>query len=309
MAILQGDPTERNVYLALEDVPALGITGASLTCKYRKEGQSSFTNKILTSSNWVEVGVGYYVIKFTAQEMDTAGDFYYTLAGSGFDNFQFDEFEVESASPTGGFVTTPQGKPTERNVYLTMDDEPVTGISPNSVELHYRKEGQYTFTTKPLSNSNWEEVGDGTYVIKFTAQEMDTAGYFFYTLVSGEFNNFLYDEFTIESTSPPGGGTVASEPQVCVVRGTIRNVGGSPSGRHSRILARPVEFPTSINGNLISADAQWVYPNSDGSFQFSLIQGSTVIFEIERTGIRAQVVIPTKPMANIVDLLPPLLTP
>lgn len=196
-----------------------------------------------------------------------------------------------------------QASTVERNIYLTLADVPATGLTPGDVVCKYRKDGQTALTTKTLDGSNWIEVGDGFYILKFTATEMDTLGYFFFTLSGPGFDNFLYDEFTIEPNPATAEGFVP--PEICVVSGSVRNVGGQVSSQ-VRVVARPVQFPTTYGSNLINADAQWTYINSDGSFQLSLVRGSTVIIEIDRAGIRHQVVIPDAPTADLLDLLPPL---
>lgn len=86
--------TERTVYLELAGVAATAILPTQVTCKIKKAGQVSFDTKVLNSLTWINLGSGYYTIKFSADDMSRVGSFIYTLAGAGFDNFAFDEFTV-----------------------------------------------------------------------------------------------------------------------------------------------------------------------------------------------------------------------
>jgi hypothetical protein len=195
-----------------------------------------------------------------------------------------------------------QSSTVERTSYLSKLDVPVTGILFSEVVCRYRKEGGI-LVTKTLDSSSWTEVGDGFYYVTFSPAEMNTLGYFFYTLTSTKFDNFVYDEFSIEPS--PGSIAPLVPPGICVISGTLKDIGGNIP-RNCRVSARAVDYPVRAGEALINSDAVYTYPDSLGNFQLSLLQGATVIFEIERTAIRNQVTVPATPTANLADLIPPI---
>ena len=56
---------------------------ASLIIRYRKEGETSFTVKTIVTEDWINVGEGWYDIRFTASELDTKKNFDYEVECSG----------------------------------------------------------------------------------------------------------------------------------------------------------------------------------------------------------------------------------
>jgi hypothetical protein len=193
-----------------------------------------------------------------------------------------------------------QNNAAERNLLLTLADVPALGVDPSTVVCSYRKEGQSTLTVKPLDSSNFVELGGGYYFIKFTATEMNTLGYFFYTLTSPEFDNFLYDEFTIE---PAPGGEVTPTPGICVIHGVV-NTASATAARGKKVTARPVAMPTKYESNIICSGSVIAYVDTSGNFELPLVRGATVIIEIEGTGIRVQIVVPDAATAEFIDLVP-----
>ena len=190
----------------------------------------------------------------------------------------------------------------DRTVYLSLNGEAVTNITPSQVVCRYKKNGDNTLTTKVLDASNWINLGSGLYVLRFTPSETDTEGYFFFSLSSARFDNFSTSEFVID---PASIFQSISSPEVCIVSGSIRTV-GSTVPRGTKAVFRPVSFPGASSGNIVSADAVVSYLSPYGTFSVELIQGSTVIVEIEGTGIRAQISVPYASTADILDLLPPI---
>ena len=195
-----------------------------------------------------------------------------------------------------------QGIVAEKSIYLTLVDAPALGVLPTDVVCRYKKEGQTSLTTKTLTSANWFELGNGFYTIRFTALETDTQGSLFYTLISTKFDNFIYDDFTIEPPSSAAAPFVP--PGFCQVSGNLLTVGNTiPVG--TPITFRPALFPLTVNGAVVTADKVMTYPDITGAFQVNLIRGSLVIVEIERTGVRAQIQIPDATTADLMDLLPP----
>lgn len=106
MAYIQGTQSNRAIYLTLADVPATTVAYTDVTIQYVKSGQTSYVPKTLTSAQWIVLGNGVYKIVFTATEMDTLGDFLYTITGAKFDNIVYDEFTIEPA-PAGSQTVLP----------------------------------------------------------------------------------------------------------------------------------------------------------------------------------------------------------
>ena len=136
-------------------------------------------------------------------------------------------------------------------------------------------------------------------MIRFNTMDSNTVGDFFYTLSATQFDNFLYDEFTIE----PPGITPAPPAGFCAVSGNVLTAGNTiPS--NCRVTFRPLQFPLSVGNSVVTADAIVTYPDINGNFTVNLVQGVTMVVEIQRTGIRAQITIPMTSSATLASLLP-----
>lgn len=195
-----------------------------------------------------------------------------------------------------------RGTLVDRNVYLTLGGAPAASVLPSQVLCKYKKNGDDGLTIKILDASNWINLGQGFYTLRLMPDETDVTGYFFFTLSSTQFDNFTYGEFTIEPTNIFQS---VSSPEICVVSGSIRTVGNTVP-KNTKAIFRPVHFPSTTSGSLISAEAVTGHLSAYGTFSVELIQGSTVIAEIEGTGIRAQIEIPYEPTADLMTLLPPI---
>lgn len=55
--------------------PETGKTYSDVTVKYAKQGDTSLTTKSMASGDWQELGDGLYLLKFSATELNTAGNF------------------------------------------------------------------------------------------------------------------------------------------------------------------------------------------------------------------------------------------
>lgn len=91
---IQSLPYESNIYLSLSGVPATGVLPGQVVAKYRKQGSTTLSTKALSVSNWIEVGFGFYILKWDSQDTDTLGSFFFTLSGTPFDNFTFQTFGI-----------------------------------------------------------------------------------------------------------------------------------------------------------------------------------------------------------------------
>lgn len=94
MDAIVSQPFESNIFLSLAGVPALGVEFSDVTVQYKKFLSDTLQAKTLTAEDWIELGSGFYVLKWSEAEMGTVGKFFYTLTGALFDNFLYDEFGV-----------------------------------------------------------------------------------------------------------------------------------------------------------------------------------------------------------------------
>lgn len=197
-----------------------------------------------------------------------------------------------------------QGLAADRTIYLTLADVPAIGVPYSAVSGKIKKQGANIYSTWPVTALNWFELGGGQYSVAFSPNDTDTLGDLTYTLSSTLFDNFIYDEFTIEPAPPsysPG-----PLPQQCIVSGNLANLSAVPPQREPlKIVAYPTQFPAKFGSTLLAADAVWTFADALGNFSLALVQNSVVIIEIKRTGIRAQITVPQSSTANLVDLLPP----
>ena len=192
-----------------------------------------------------------------------------------------------------------QGRTWETNVYLSLADVPATDVLYSAVTVKYRKFGEAALTTRVLSTADWVEIGDGFYVLKWPASIMSEIGGFFYTLEGAGFDNFLYDEFSIEVVPI----VMLGPPETCLVTGNVSDIEGSASTEIIRW--QPYSLPVYGDGRVLSGETKSTRPDADGNFSFRALRGQEVLFEIPNSHIRYKILIPDAPSANIVDLLPP----
>ena len=97
---------------------------------------------------------------------------------------------------------------------------------------------------------------------------------------------------------------MATGQPTCTVSGSFKGIGNKGPHQKIQVLARPVEFPASYEGNILVADEEYTFLNSDGTFQLELVRNAKVIIEVPRAGIRHQITIPDQDTAELKDLLP-----
>lgn len=196
-----------------------------------------------------------------------------------------------------------------RSIYLTLANAPATGLTYAQISCQYKKSGGGSFVTKVLGPSDWTEYGDGIYSVKFLATDVDTVGDFTFTLGSIPsspvlFDNLVFDEFTI--IPPPSNVPAVVLPKQCIVSGTLSNQSALPP-INTKLVFRPKLFPAEYGSTLIVADPLYTYTDAYGNFSIALVQGSVVLVDIERAGIRGvQFTVPNSTTANFLDLIPPI---
>lgn len=94
MAAIQTHAYESTVLLKLGTAPVEGLLPADVVLKYRKQGQTSFTTKVLTGADFYELEDGYYVIKWSSSDMNTLGAFFFLIDGAAIDPLS-ETFSIE----------------------------------------------------------------------------------------------------------------------------------------------------------------------------------------------------------------------
>jgi hypothetical protein len=81
--LLQNTASGVTVYLELTSGgPATGITFSDIYVDLKKEGESSFTSKVIDAVNFVEISGGTYQLTLAASDTDTLGNMYVRFTGS-----------------------------------------------------------------------------------------------------------------------------------------------------------------------------------------------------------------------------------
>lgn len=187
----------------------------------------------------------------------------------------------------------------ETNVYLSLDQVPAIAVAYSAVVVKYKKYGSDTMVTKVLAASDWVNLGEGFYTIKWSEEDMDTIGTFFFTMTSAAFDNFFYSEFLISFS------LAAAHPERCILSGNILDLNVEPS-QNTAITARIARLPAQVGTSLITVKALSTVPDHLGNFQFPLPRGAKVVIEIQEAGIRHTITVPDQDEASLLALLPPI---
>lgn len=193
-----------------------------------------------------------------------------------------------------------QSFPYDTTVYLTLEDEPVVDVLPSQLMCLFKKTGQTAFQVRALDSTTFFNLGTGFYCIRWDETHTDIMGKVFYTLVSNRFDNFISDEFDVDTPVAEA----SSLPGTCLISGNVATLGGN-AGNGVPILIRGIDYPIIAETSLLTSEPLRIYTGPTGDFQVRLVRGTTVIFEVERTGFRLQVQVPDRGTARLVDLVPP----
>lgn len=197
------------------------------------------------------------------------------------------------------------GQPKESIVRLMTDAGygsyvPAAGLTAAEVTVRIRKSGQ-DFETRVLTEDEWVELEDGFYAIKWTADDMSDLGLFFFKVWFLGTPDWVYESFDII----PQPFYLDVQAPICVVTGNIIDIGGSPLAIET-IVFRPPHVPVAAGPSLVAAGIIRTSTDAFGNFSVRLLRSSTVLVEIDRAGIRHQILVPDQPTASIIDLLPPI---
>lgn len=186
-----------------------------------------------------------------------------------------------------------QTRPFESTVQLGIG-----GLTYGDVTVLIRKQGGVSLVAKTMDSTNFLDLGNGYYAIRWSSSYMDTLGAFFFS-ISGTTFDTLNGEISIE---PLPQELVVIPPDICMILGNLRDISSTPM-RDMQVTFRAVNYPLQSGTSILSADKVLARTDSLGNFSAPLIRGMTVIVEAERTGIRNQFVVPDAPTALLNDLI------
>lgn len=179
----------------------------------------------------------------------------------------------------------------------------VTGVAYDEVILKRWKPGLLDFEDRTFIQEEWDEIGNGYYIVKFRDDptDWDVIGNYLLRFTGNSFEEVVKEVSVI---APPL--NAVTKPSQCIITGNIVDIGGNP-GKGQQIRIRPVDFPSqSQDTHLLTSDEVLTIPDAEGNFSVALIREQKVVFEISRTGIRNQITVPDQQTADILDLLPPI---
>jgi hypothetical protein len=195
------------------------------------------------------------------------------------------------------------GKQSDVLFYLVDDAQsPVVGLTSIYITGHIWKQDLTVWSPIGILPSEWVELGDGFYVLKLRASLLDRLGSVAIK-ISGLSIATAVREDQIEPLPP----LFAIDASKCVVYGNIMDLTGDTNHSDYLITFTLVSLPQKVAGiSLVSSDKIPTRPDAFGNFSVQLLRGTTVLVEIERAGIRNQIVVPCNlASVGLIDLLPP----
>jgi hypothetical protein len=196
-------------------------------------------------------------------------------------------------------VSAFQGKQKDLTVRLLLGVVPVTDVLFSAVTLLLRKNGEPAFVARVVLTTEWVNLANGYYAMRFTADDYDTIGDFRY-VISGAGFDTVAGAFDVEPTPI----SFLAEAPSCIVSGNIVDIGGVGM-RLQPITFRPRYVPGIAGASLIASGLIQTSTDAYGNFSVALIRGSKVLVEIQAAAIRYEITIPDAPSADLLDLLPP----
>lgn len=193
-----------------------------------------------------------------------------------------------------------QGRVWETNLVLLSSGTPATGLTFSDLTVQYRKMGDTSLTTKTLVAEDFVEIGGGLYVLKWSEEDMNTLGSFYFTITGAGFDGVTRE---IEIFAATVGSLIS--PTSCIITGNISDLGGDP-GQGAEVMFRLAKRPSANTNAFILAEPVRTNPDVYGTFSVVLVRGVKVVVEIPKAGLRHLIEVPDQESANLIDLLPPI---
>lgn len=170
--VLQSTASSITIYLeTTAGSDATGLVFSDVSVDLKKEGEASFSAKVLSGANFTEVGGGTYEITFTTAETDTLGNMYVRVSGATIRTVVHSVYVTESAPVVvSNSLTIPT---TDLFGYITgADGSPLVGAAVSARVL----------ATPSVGSSGGEGYVSGTSLI---TTKTDSDGFFVMSLVTG----------------------------------------------------------------------------------------------------------------------------
>jgi hypothetical protein len=196
------------------------------------------------------------------------------------------------------------GRQSDELFYLTTPSGvPVTGLLYTDIVGNIWKQGMGVWSPITILAADWLELGGGYYVLKVAGSLLSPLGSVAIKL-SGLSIAINVKESWIEPLPP----TFAIAANQCAIFGNIMDLTGDSIYKDYLISFHLVSVPQKVgNVGLVSSDKVFARPDAFGNFSIVLLRGTTVLVEIERAGVRNQIIVPCDvASANLIDLLPPI---
>jgi hypothetical protein len=201
-------------------------------------------------------------------------------------------------------VTAFYGKPKDITLRLfnvgAYGAVPVEGVPFDEVTLNIRKNGEHSFTERPLLAEEWFDIGFGFYALRFSGLDLSVLGELRYVL-SGP----AFDQASGAFDVDPAPISYETTPPQCIVSGNIVDIGGNPL-QQTRVYFQPKNVPGKTEGSIIAAGNIDLLTDVYGNFTVKLIRESRALVTIPDAGIRVLINVPDASSANLIDLLPPI---
>lgn len=76
--------------------PVEGVPFSEVTLNLRKNGETEFTERPILAAEWLEIGFGFYALRFASEDFNVLGELRYVLSGPAFDTLS-GAFDVDPA--------------------------------------------------------------------------------------------------------------------------------------------------------------------------------------------------------------------
>lgn len=192
-----------------------------------------------------------------------------------------------------------QGQQLEKIVKLSLSGSPVTGIDTTELTFTYWRQGDAGLTTLALTSTNWIELSLGLYILKVPSSVMSVIGHFYFRIAGVSFD--LYEEqLRIEPTPLQ----LVAQNNKCIITGNLVDLTGDAT-QGQQIVFRVSQLPAKISSSLLSSNRIVTTPDAQGNFSVAIVQGATVLVEIQQAGVFIEIEVPEQPSAQLIDLMPP----
>ena len=187
-------------------------------------------------------------------------------------------------------------------VYLELSaGGPATGLTDTDVLVDTKKEGETSFTSKPLTVSNFVEVGGGTYSISLSATDTDVLGNLYLRVTGASIETSLVTAYV--AATVPVNPTSSLSINTTSLFGYIVDIQGNPISGASvsaRVLATP-SIGSSTEEYIKSDTLVSAKSDTDGFFTITLITGSQIDIYIPSAGYRRTIQVPSA-STNLFDI-------